>query len=152
VLLRQKCDQFADELIARDGLMIDEAGRERLLAAIARAFQRAAETLKQAGLGNIELSRRLSRDANMEPSRSRQPALPLSNLLERWANEVGPSPKTVYSWKRAISELVAFTGIDDTRNHESGRQVKNDLIARGLTQQTARSARYGLRHSGELST
>jgi integrase len=150
VRLQEWCSEQADILIQRRGLLVDDAGREQLARAVAAAIQRASLTLSRLARGD-----RVELDGVSTPLFVAQPAakpvraaptpgqpVRFEELVEAWAAETGPAPKTKYEWSRVFRKLASFAGHDDASRVTSDDIIrwKDKLVSDGLNPKTIRDA------------
>jgi hypothetical protein len=141
-----RCFDFADQLLERAGLTIDEPSRLRLAKAVSAALQRASLTLERYAKGELE-SIGAAPPAGLigGNSRFRPAAQPVSleALADGWAAEKRPAQKTVYEWRRILRQLKAYLGHDDATQIKSSdlNAWKASLVAAGLRAKTIRDAK-----------
>jgi hypothetical protein len=114
--MEQWCFEIADECLAAQGLLVAETSRRVLAGAIAAALQRAS--LKLAGLAKGVAASvnffSVVGPAAQSPAGSRPPVA-FKQLVDGWAAERRPVPKTRYEWSRVIRQLEAFLGHSDAQ-------------------------------------
>ena len=139
-VMRNWCEDRADEALAADGLIVDEKGRERLTKAIAVAMQRAGRALQQYAAG---LYGGLPDAPRAESARVSQPEVKFAELLDGWAKETKPVEKTAYQWARVFDQFAGFLGHDDARRVTVDDVVrwKGALVESGLKAKSIRDSR-----------
>src|SRR4051794_36507101 len=125
--LQAWCCEQADQCLAAQGMVVDEGSRLKLAKAIAAAVQRASLTLARYSQGDFGPEG--SGTPHQPPERrsdGSHSARPVSfeDLLQGWAAETKPVPKTLYEWRRVLGQLATFVGHDD-----ASRLTTDDLIA-----------------------
>jgi integrase len=142
------CSQGAADVLAGRGLLVDEAGRRNLAKAIAAAIQRASLKLAQYAKGEFD-GEPVTRDrAALCPDIRHEnphpgPPIRFGDLLDGWAKEAQPVPKTIYEWRSALRRFAGFLGHDDARRVTATDVVawKKSLIDAGLQPKTIRDAK-----------
>ncbi|KQT61694.1 integrase [Methylobacterium sp. Leaf456] len=141
------CVGGADDLLAAQGLVVDEASRLKVAKAIAAAIQRASLVLARLARGEVEEPVPVARIAEVPKpglvTGSGVKAVPFDNVEKGWAAERKPARKTAYEWPRVLKQFQAHLGHDD-----AARVTPDDLIAwkaamieAGLKAKTIRDAK-----------
>jgi hypothetical protein len=137
---RHWCQQRAGEYVAAVGLRVNDDDVQKIAKAIGRGAQKAVLTLQRQaqcdfspeGLGSAPVLRV-------------SPAKPvwLSALLEGWAAEKQPIPRTIYNWTRALEQFATFIGHNDAARMTPEDLVrwKAVLLEAGLRTKTVRDAK-----------
>jgi integrase len=122
------CLQQSEGCLAAHGLIVDEEDRKKLARAIAAAVQRASLALDRMAKGEIGPT---PHPGLYPPSSQRNDAragigkpVRFGELVEGWAAETKPVPKTLYEWRRVLNQLATFLGHDD-----AGRLTADDLVS-----------------------
>jgi integrase len=107
---------FVDDLLDREGLLIDDESRERLDEAILANATQLTRTLIDRSRGDYSPDPLVKTfpewDGVKAPTgRGEVPRVPA--LFEAWAAERQFAPKTRYSWERIIGKLTTHLGHDD---------------------------------------
>jgi integrase len=145
--MQQACERIADERLAAAGFLIDPASRMLLARAISHSIQRASETLgryARGDYGNLLAGVSLRTEfAELHPSGGEGPRMPFTSLIEGWAAETRPGPKTLYAWRREFAQLAEFLGHDDAARLTVDDLIgwKQELIEAGLHAKTIRDAK-----------
>ena len=121
------CFTQADSLSRARGLMLDEDSRVKLAKAIATAVQRASLTLERYARGEPSPESIWAPGSGVESGARRTVSggkpVKFDELIAGWASEKRPAEKTVYEWKRVLSQLASYLGHDD-----AARLQAEDLI------------------------
>lgn len=142
VQLQEWCLTEADACLKLHGLIVDQVSREKLAKAVGAAVQRASVQLASMARGEFGAP-----NSSTPVQQLRQPngagAVSLEKLVEGWAAEKRPSQKTLYEWRRVISELARFLGHDDASRItvDDLIQWKSALVEKGLRAKTIRDAK-----------
>jgi hypothetical protein len=136
------CFEIADECLVAHGLRVDEAGRSVLAGAVAAALQRASVTLASLSKGGIPSVNFFSTTVGQLPVVSRPPVV-FKQLVDGWAAERRPVPKTQYEWSRVVRQLEAYLGHSDPHRLTGENLVewKNSMIEAGLRPKTIQDAK-----------
>ena len=131
--LNSRFGSFADVLLQRHGLEVDDASRQLLIEEVAKAM---AQVSKQLGRqANSDFRRDPDADrfptmpspAAPEPGPERPQSVPFERLIEgKWreAEAGGGSKRTLSAWRSSFKHLATFLGHDD-----ASRVTKADVIA-----------------------
>jgi len=141
--MEQWCLQGASELSELRGLQLDETCRRLLAKSIGRVVQRASLQLKRLADGEPAEIVMPFTLPNMPSPSSRHGAVSFSKLVEGWAAERRPAPKTVYQWQRVIKQLASFLGHENA-HHLSADDLlrwKSSMVDAGLRPKTVRDAK-----------
>lgn len=118
-------EPLVDEVLAKQGLHIDEARRLRLLTAFSEAVEQAGEALTRNAAGDYSPDPRASRFppwSAPQPAKEAPPAregsdrLNFRAILEDWWREgkaAGLKPSTYESYSGTVANFVRFLGHDD---------------------------------------
>ena len=142
--MEQMCLQWADDCLARAGLVVDEQGRKVLARAIAAAVQRASLVLARLSNGEAFaetlFSPAVSGPAGQPVSQRR--AL-FQEIVDGWALERRPVAKRHYEWTRVIRELEKFLKHEDAHRLTPDDLVrwKQSMVAAGLRPKTIQAAK-----------
>jgi integrase len=122
VALEQRFGEWADVILAGEGLQVDAESRHRLIVELARSMTDAAEKLKRNAEGDYRPDPNSERfptwvrpDAPDTPKTAAK-AGTLKGLLEDWwseAQRAGRSPRTYDAYRTVVTKLVAFLGHDN---------------------------------------
>lgn len=128
---------FVDHVLARHGLVVDQASRDRLGEQVRQAFLLAADRLKQNALGDYSPDKNASR---WPPFQAAKPSnvVTFDSLVDGWAKEADPKQATVDQWRSHLRNLVEVTGVTDGAKLTAGHvlQWKDALLDRGLAATT----------------
>ena len=142
--MRAFCATKADEVLAGDGLVVDDNSRLNLMRAIAAAMQRASRTLQRYADGLYEgiPIGSFAGGRDVQPS-GHQPKVLFEELLIGWAKENKPTEKTVYSWTRVFEQFGKFLGHDEAQRVTADDIIrwKAALIEGGLRAKSIRDSR-----------
>jgi hypothetical protein len=142
--MEQMCLQWADDCLARAGLVVDENSRKVLARAIAAAVQRASLVLVRLSKGEAFAQTLFS---PMVPAPSAQPAsqrpVSFQEIVDGWVLERRPVAKTQYEWTRVFRELEKFLGHKDAHRLTPDDLVrwKQVMVAAGLRPKTIQAAK-----------
>jgi len=130
-----------DELLKREGLIIDEQSRARLDQAVLVNAIELAEKLIDRAEGDYSPDDNLKsfpewRGANREKPGTQGAAV--STIFEAWAAERRFASKTAYSWRRIIGKLSIHLGHEDAARITDHDIIgwKDALVASGLSPKT----------------
>jgi integrase len=130
-----------DELLKREGLIIDEQSRKRLDEAVLVNAIELAEKLIDRARGDYSPDPHLKtipewRGANDETKAPE--GVPVSGMFEPWAAERRFAKKTEYSWKRIIGKLTTHLGHEDAARITDRDIIgwKDALVGSGLSPKT----------------
>ncbi len=141
------CFAQADSLARARGLMLDESSRAKLAKAVAAAVQRASLTLERYARGEPSAESIWAPGSGVErrPHRTVSGGKPVKfdELIAGWAAEKRPAEKTIYEWKRVLSQLASYLGHDDAARLQAEDLIawKAKMIESGLRPQTIRDAK-----------
>jgi integrase len=119
-----------DRLLAREGIITDEASRRRLLKEAASALAGAASALSRYANGDYRPDRGVDRFPDWESLRpAKAPVngatgVTIDDLFERWQRETSPSASTITTWRSYMKQLKERVGHDDAT-----QVTKADMIA-----------------------
>jgi hypothetical protein len=145
--LEDNCRRIAEQRLQELGLSVDSDSRERLARAVGHVMQSTAHTLQRFGRGDYgpdpnapQYPELLGHNVPVNPSRA---SVDFEVLVDGWAAEKHPSPKTLYSWRRVMAQLAGFVGHRDTARLTVDDVVrwKAQLVADGLRAKTIREGK-----------
>lgn len=108
--------EVVDVVLARKGLVVDDASRFKLLEQAARAADDAANRIERYANGDYRADDVASRFPKWEDSTKSKPKVTLSGLLDGWwreAKAAGRTASTRESYARTISYLRDYLGHED---------------------------------------
>jgi integrase len=104
-----------DEILAEQGLVVDEASRARLIEAVDQAFVQAAAHLKRNAQGDYRPDPDAGRfpewqPASPIPASTRKERITVEDLFERWAsyNADKKAPNTIKRYRGSFRSLIQF--------------------------------------------
>ena len=133
--LEMWCDGHAAQLMKEKGLVLDEANRKKLATAVARAVQRASETLQRLARGEVttttfnqpKLDEAVSQQqAGSKASTLKVGGIKLMDLFELWWTEalaVGKTRSTYISYSATMKAFSAFL-----KHNDADRITVEDVI------------------------
>jgi integrase len=132
---------FVDDLLDREGLLIDAESRERLEEQVLGYGTQLASTLEDRAKGNYKPDSLLDTFPEWSGAHSlkRTSEFPrMAALFEAWAAERQFAPKTRYSWERILSKLTTHLGHDNAARITELDVIgwKDALIVSGLSPKT----------------
>lgn len=132
---------FVDDLLEREGLVIDGASRERLDEAMLANATQLTQTLIDRAQGDYSPDGLLKTFPEWRRSKElghRDEAVIVSTLFEAWAAEKEFALKTRYSWERIIAKLTTHLGHDDAARITDLDMIgwKDALVVSGLAPKT----------------
>jgi integrase len=128
-----------DELLKREGLIIDERSRERLDEAVLVNAIELAEKLIDRAHGDYSPDPHLKTIPEWRGAGGETKVLmSVSAIFEAWAAERRFASKTEYSWKRIIRKLTAYLGHEDAARITDRDIIgwKDALVGSGLSPKT----------------
>lgn len=138
--LKAWCLDQADDLIAIHEWTVDEVSRLRLAKALASAVQRASLLLARFAEGDFrdDQAARPTAPPAQPDAVTVRPPVSFDALLQGWAAERRPAPKTLYEWSRVVRQFAAHAGQDDATRITPEIVVgwKEALIEKGLKPKT----------------
>ena len=142
--MEQLCERWADDCLARAGLVVDEPSRVILARAIAAAVQRASLILARLSRGEPfaeTLFSPATAISSVHPA-SQQP-VSFQEIVDGWAQERQPVAKTQYEWTRVIRELEKFLEHKDAHRLTPDDLIrwKQVMVAAGLKPKTIQAAK-----------
>lgn len=131
--LEERFGPFADVILARKGIRIDEESRAKLLQQIARAMDDAAEKLRRNAQGDYRPDENASRfpewkEKLQTPTPTAAVALTITGLRDAWGKVAVAAGKasesTLEAYGHSVRKLTAFLGHDDAT-----RVTPEDIVA-----------------------
>jgi integrase len=141
------CFRQADSLARARGLMLDEDSRAKLAKAVAAAVQRASLTLERYARGEPAPDLIWGSGSGVGSGTRRTVSggkpVKFDELIAGWAAEKRPAEKTIYEWKRVLSQLASYLGHDDAARLQAEDLIawKAKMIESGLRSKTIRDAK-----------
>lgn len=140
------CKEAAIEISSAHGLRPDDTGMRLIARSVARIIQVASLKLKRFAQGEREDAAlpfvRGDPPAPAVSASKKQPLL-FSKLIDGWAAERRPAPKTVYEWLRVFNKLIVFLEHDNARALTADDLIrwKAAMVAEGLKAKTIQDAK-----------
>ncbi|WP_170135027.1 tyrosine-type recombinase/integrase [Acuticoccus kandeliae] len=148
--MEDRFGEWADLLLARHGLIVDEASRQLLIADVAKAMEQFGEQLQRHAEGNFrpdpDADRFPTLPARQEPPEKRQTTAAnatFSALVDgRWieAKAAGGSLSTLSAWQTSFKHLASFLGHEDATKVTRADVIafKDHRLAQGISVKTVR--------------
>lgn len=119
--LEERFGGFADVVLSKRGLVIDQESREKLLGQVAAALGLAAEKLQRHSFGDYTPDNNEARfpewTASKPVEKSPSPSVTINQLLQGWWKEAGRdggrSKSTFESYSKAVRYFIDYLGHED---------------------------------------
>jgi len=128
---------FADVVLARHGLVVDDDSRTKLAFEVGRALNLSAKRLQRNAQGDYSPDPNLAAFGRFDmPASGAQGGMSWDDLVDAWAKEANPKQATIDQWRSTLRELEANSGVRNpaalTKDHVV--RWKETLLDAGLSQ------------------